>query len=130
MYREAPAPASVVVTAFNHHVIAMSTKDGKELWRTNVPGVPIRVTIVSDRVVALGESLSCLDLATGERLWRADVGRGVLLVTTSQVFVSTSGALTCVSLADGKILWRNDLPGTGYGAAGLAVPGASEQADL
>lgn len=129
MFRSA-APSPLVVTAFNGRVIALEAETGRVAWQVQQTG-PLRLEVTETRVVAGGgERLAIYDYATGTLIARLDMPGHTLLVVGDRVFVSSSGSLACVALDSGTIVWRNELPGTGYGAAALAVPGHAVQADF
>jgi outer membrane protein assembly factor BamB len=128
MFRSA-APGPLLVTAFNGRVIALEMQTGRVAWQVQQTG-PLRLEVTETRVIAGGgERLALYDYATGSVIAQLDLIVGTLMVVGDRVLVSSSGSLTCVALDTGTILWRNELPGTGYGAAALAVPGHSVQAD-
>jgi outer membrane protein assembly factor BamB len=128
MFRSA-APGPLVVTAFNGRVIALEMQTGRVAWQVQQTG-PLRLEVTETRVIAGGgERLGLYDYVTGSVIAQLDLIVGTLMVVGDRVLVSSSGSLTCVALHTGTIVWRNELPGTGYGAAALAVPGHSVQAD-
>ena len=129
MFRTA-APGPLVVTAFNGRVIALEAQTGRVAWQVQQTG-PLRLEVTETRVVAGGgDRLGIFDYATGSVIAQLELSVATLLIAGDRVYVSSSGSLTCVALDTGTILWRNELPGTGYGAAALAVPGHSVQADF
>jgi outer membrane protein assembly factor BamB len=128
MFRSA-APGPLLVTAFNGRVIALEMQTGRVAWQVQQTG-PLRLEVTETRVIAGGgERLALYDYVTGSVIAQLDLIVGTLMVVGDRVLVSSSGSLTCVALHTGTIVWRNELPGTGYGAAALAVPGHSVQAD-
>lgn len=132
MYRSPSNAPPLVVTAFGGFVVALRTEDGLEEWRQRLGGATVRIDVTTERVVAAaGGKIVVLDYATGEIQRTIPVAGEVstLLVVGSRVLVSQSGVMVCVDLEEGRELWRNELPGTGYGAAAIGVPGRTVQAD-
>ena len=80
-------------------VTAISKRDGRTLWKTELPG-----------------SLTGDDFVT-------------VLADDLFVFAHTEGKLHCLDLATGQILWSSKLPGYGYGIASLGFPGGSPAPD-
>lgn len=129
MYR-APLPEPpLVITAFHGGVIALDASTGEPRWRQTMEGELIRLHVTSERVIAVGGELVALDYASGRVLARLDTAGSTLLVVGERAYLSWQGVMTCVALDTYRVLWKNELPGTGYGAAALAVPGMVVQGD-
>ena len=121
---------SVVGDAYQElAILAVDARDGKPLWKVPSPlPVPDALAHADGRVFAgLGNgkfdqdadrpagALWCLDAATGQRLWEAKAGAGVLgtpaLMGSSVVFGSRDRSCRAVAQRDGKPLWRVDAGG-------------------
>jgi outer membrane protein assembly factor BamB len=133
MYRETEPLPPLLVTAFRGWVLALASDTGREVWRTRpFPEGLVRLHVDREQVVAAGlGGIVVLSYATGELLQQIQIegGTTALLVHGTRAFVSQNGTAIAVDLAAGKELWRNQLPGTGYGAAAIGVPGTVVQAD-
>jgi len=125
--------APFVLVALNGKVFALGRDDGRRAWTfeersTHTP----RVVAQQGYVLVLGESLACLEYATGRVLWRAQPGAcayGTLLADGDRVLVAGGGEVAAFDLAHGRRLWHEPFRGEGSGAVGLATPGAAAQAD-
>ena len=79
-------------------------------------------------LVGLKHHVAAISRTDGRELWSTELpgtmGQGFvsLLSDGAQVFAYTSGHLHCLDLATGRIVWTNEMPGYGYGLAGLALP--------
>jgi hypothetical protein len=132
VYREDLPAAPLVITTFNKQVIALNVSDGSVAWKTTMPAARVVVEGSVAYVVGNDGEVVALDYETGTRKWSVETGlsalRVTLLVARDVLFVSFSGEMACIAKG-GKLLWKNGLPGTGYGAAGLAVPGIAVHGD-
>ncbi|MQX37594.1 PQQ-binding-like beta-propeller repeat protein [Roseospira navarrensis] len=125
----APAPAvdqgAVIVAYSTGELFALRVETGAVLWqdsvttvrRTDAAGnlrdIRARPVMAGNRVYVVGHSglMTAIDLATGERIWQADLG-GVQQpwVAGRYLFVMTGEAdLAAVSAKDGSILWVTPL---------------------
>lgn len=125
----APAPAvdqgAVIVAYSSGELFALRIETGAVLWQDSVTGVRrtdaagnlrdirARPVIAGPRVYVLGHSglMTAIDLATGERIWQADVG-GVQQpwIAGRYLFVTTDEAdLAAISARDGRIVWVTPL---------------------
>jgi outer membrane protein assembly factor BamB len=115
-------------------VAALDPATGRTLWSTadaaryDTPlgGIGPRATpaIDGDRVFALGATgiLNALDLATGARIWRAELGlpppdygfAGSPLVDAGRVLVQAGSSLLAFDRGTGKRLWEVPTDGTSY----------------
>ncbi len=134
-YRDGAGPR-FLVTALNGWVVAMDTDTGKERWRVRleIGSGAMRVRATEDEVVAVGaEALLILSAATGEIRTRVELHEGqrptALLVVGRRAFVSHAGVTRCIDLDGARVVWANELPNTGFGPAGLAIPGLVDQSD-
>ncbi len=125
--------------ADDEFVLALSTADGRQLWRTrvgkvgpndermNFPGARSTPTVAGDHVVVLGSDgdLACLDAATGRILWaknlRTEFGGqpGAWAYAESplvdaDVIVCTPGGAEATIVAlnrnSGEVLWKCATP--------------------
>jgi len=98
---------------------AVALADGRRLWRIRRDGgLPGGVVLDGERLLAASDEpdgwLYCLRAATGEVLWRADVGPslGAPLVHGGLVLCGAlPGRVTACSLEDGEIVWQRPIPG-------------------
>ncbi len=71
-----------------------------------------------------GHTLLCVDAATGNELWRYDVGVSVFQPTVSNglvIFGATNGNIYALNLADGTMAWKTRVDPSGY-MAGNNLP--------
>ena len=155
MYRSPSSDSPLVVTAVSAVVTAFHRLTGQVAWRVALSpeerAWATRCEIVGDRVFTVhfrrenreglfhagAESarLTALDYGTGAVLFSVPLAVNLwtptLLVDRELVFIADGGVLHCVSATDGTGLWRAKLPEAEPGMVpiGLAVPGASAQAD-
>lgn len=94
-------------------------------WRAIVPGIDLRATyLCGDTVIAGAASeMWALDRVDGHVLWRADVGRGMSVVTPCGIArLAPDGALAVHGFATGERLLRTRIaPRTGGSCAGAVV---------
>jgi outer membrane protein assembly factor BamB len=98
---------------------AVNLVSGRRMWRTRQDGgVPGGMVVDGDRVLGLSDEpdgrLFCLDAATGDALWRADVGPGVgapVVHGTMALCAATRGRVTACDLESGEIIWQRPIPG-------------------
>jgi outer membrane protein assembly factor BamB len=136
MYRDPSALPPFVVTLFNERVIALDAETGEVEWSRDVRAARLLVDEAAVYLVSYDARVLALDYHTGSDLWSVDCGlptaggrsSGTILAGASVLFVSFAGMMVCVSKA-GKLLWANELPGTGFGHAAIAIPGAVAQGD-
>jgi outer membrane protein assembly factor BamB len=123
-----------VVTAFNGRVLAVRVEDGIEAWSVDVGMLgagPIRLSVQKRQVIATGpREVFVIEYATGDVRQRIPFrGATTMIVDGGIALVSRDGVLACLDLERGIVRWENELPGTGYGAAALGIPGKTIQAD-
>ena len=91
---------NILLLGLKHSVTAMSKRDGRILWKTELP-----TTLTgNDFVTVLSDGLF--------------------------VFAHTEGQLHCLDIANGQILWSNELRGYGYDVASLCFPGGTTAPDI
>jgi outer membrane protein assembly factor BamB len=133
MYRDEHTPAPLVITAFNHRVIALSAVDGSVAWQVSLHVERIVVDAHQVYCVSMTGSVVAHDYVTGAERWRVETGLSVagpasMLLARDILYVSLGGETAALSTR-GKLLWVNKLPGTGFGTAEIAVPGAVVHGD-
>jgi outer membrane protein assembly factor BamB len=114
-------------------VIALTTRDGKMVWKRPLPGrTESSPVVVGDMVIAGCEcgTLYAFDKKTGKPLWEADLGgqlKAAPAVSDGVAYIGDySGTLSAVRIDDGSIKWQSDSQGTGvsagafYGTAAVA----------
>ncbi|KAA5607673.1 PQQ-binding-like beta-propeller repeat protein [Roseospira marina] len=125
----APAPAvdqgTVIVAYSSGELFALRVETGAVLWqdsvttvrRTDAAGnlrdIRARPVMAGSRIYVVGHSglMTAIDLATGERIWQAELG-GVHQpwIAGRTLYVLTADAdLAAVSAEDGRILWVTPL---------------------
>ena len=133
MYREDLPAAPLLITTFNKQVIALSTTDGSIAWKIAMPAARVVVDGAVVYIAGNDGQVCAVAYESGNYHWRVQTDmsslRVTLMVTRDVLFVSFSGETACLTKG-GKILWKNTLPGTGYGAAGLAIPGIAVHGDF
>jgi outer membrane protein assembly factor BamB len=135
------------------YVIAFDAASGKRLWE--VPngdrfrnemgdGPRSTPTVEGTRVYAFGGTgtLSCLDAATGARLWTVDVVRqfgGVTpywgysespLIVGDRILINAGGrsaSIVAINKGDGKTLWQSHSDEAGYSSPMLLRTGSLQQ---
>jgi outer membrane protein assembly factor BamB len=98
---------------------AVGLASGRRVWRIRRGGaVPGGVVVEGQRVLGSTDEpegrLYCLDAATGDPLWIADVGAavGVPLVHGPLVLsAGLRGRVTACNLESGEIIWQRPVPG-------------------
>ncbi len=98
---------------------AVALADGRRRWRVRRDGgLPGGVVLEGGRLLAASDEpdgrLYCLAAATGETLWRADVGPslGPPLAHGDRVLCgSLPGRVTACGLESGAIIWQRPAPG-------------------
>jgi outer membrane protein assembly factor BamB len=85
----------ILLLGLKQSVTAISKREGRTLWKTELPG-----SVAGDSFVTV-------------------------LADDLFVFAHTEGRLHCLDLANGQILWSNELPGYGFGIASLCFPGGA-----
>ena len=87
---------------------------GECLWRSQRRCMPLTLAVAEDRVLfAEAEAVACLDLETGESLWRAPLADvRTLVVHGDTVFAATAHpkkvSLTALDLPTGDVLWNRE----------------------
>jgi outer membrane protein assembly factor BamB len=108
------AGGMVYVAGRDRRLTALSTSDGAVQWRTPLgffADAAVRPVLTPEGVVvatALGEAV-CVDAATGDVLWRRQVGAGVerqpIVAGDAVVVPATDGSLAAFS-AGGELAWK------------------------
>ena len=102
-------------------VVAVDTETGRTLWKWSDPKgdvMPETLAAAGNRAfVQVNESVACLDLASGRKLWTAgpggkgrssklSFGTNVLVVADGVVLSKLGANLVAFSAADGRKLWE------------------------
>jgi outer membrane protein assembly factor BamB len=114
-------------------VIALTTRDGKMVWRRPLPGrTESSPVVVGNKVIAGCEcgTLFAFDKKTGKTLWETDLGgelKAAPAVSNGVAYIGDySGTMSAVNVKDGSVKWQSDSQGTGvsagafYGTAAVA----------
>ena len=114
-------------------VIALTTRDGKMVWRHPLAGrTESSPVVVGDKVIAGCEcgTLYAFDKKTGKSLWETDLGgelKAAPAVSDGVAYIGDySGTMSAVNVRDGSVKWQSDSQGTGvtagdfYGTAAVA----------
>lgn len=114
-----PPPSRLVVAAGDTYVQAHEILTGRKVWEIRLSeSGPATVFVGAGRVfVGVGATLFCIDLESGQGLWKVPLYGGVggmhsrptLLVEGERVLVCANRALQCFAL-DGQELWREYFP--------------------
>ena len=105
--------------------MAVEAKTGKTAWQLDTKIVPMSLAADGERVVYHdGEAVVCLELSTGNKLWRTEVPRSPLIPTgwsPSMVmykdvilFSGQQRSLVVLSAEDGRQLWTSKLHPSGH----------------
>jgi len=100
-------------------LVAVDTATGKMLWTWTPNARPLPETLASDgknAYIRLGSGVACLDLRSGEELWRYEgggqtkrnsvtFGKETLVVADDVVLCNMAGNLTALSAQNGRRLW-------------------------
>ncbi|MFB6126114.1 MAG: PQQ-binding-like beta-propeller repeat protein [Halolamina sp.] len=109
------SPSTVVVGALDGPVVALDTTR-TERWRAATPGVTALSVAGGTAYVAGSETLTALDLATGDRLWTAPIntrGDTAPRLRDGDVYVGThDDAAVAVDAATGRRRWVADAEDT------------------
>src|SRR5918994_1511893 len=137
----------------NEYVIALDRATGKKVWETlngrryendRGDGPRSTPTVDGDRVYVLGGSgdLSCLENATGQKIWSINIVQkfgGVNpywgysespLIVGDRILINTGGrraGIVAVAKADGATLWQQHSDGAGYSSPVLMRTGSLNQ---
>ncbi len=135
------------------YVIALDRATGKKVWETQNgrrfqndrgDGPRSTPTVDGDRLYVLGGSgdLTCLDSATGQKIWSINIVQkfgGVNpywghsespLIVGDRILVNTGGrraGIAAVAKADGSTLWQQHSDGAGYSSPMLMRTGSLNQ---
>jgi outer membrane protein assembly factor BamB len=83
-------------------------------------------------VLGVKGSVVAVNKTTGVQLWTTHLKSSQFVSVAadhSHVYAHTHGELFCLQLQTGAHVWQNNLPGLGYGAASLVLPGLPASAD-
>ena len=106
---------TVYITSLDHHVYALETATGRELWATKLPGAMAGTPILSTdkRTLFVGNfdyDLYALDAISGEIRWKVEAENWVwgrpVLVDDRLFFGDLAGYLYAVNPNTGEVLWR------------------------
>ena len=135
------------------YVIALDRATGKKVWETQNgrrfendrgDGPRSTPTVDGDRLFVLGGSgdLTCLELATGKKIWSLNIVQkfgGVNpywgysespLIVGDRILVNTGGrraGIVAIAKADGATLWQQHSDGAGYSSPMLMRTGSLNQ---
>jgi outer membrane protein assembly factor BamB len=103
----------VFSASYDGDVVALSSKQGKRLWRTDTKAKLSAGPVANEDTVLVGTSdgeVIALEAATGKQRWRKQMSSEVLaapLITTDAAVIRTvDGGLHEVALADGASRWN------------------------
>lgn len=108
-------PELVFVASLDHHVYALETDSGREVWSTELPGGMAGAPVLSEdgEILYVGNfdySVYALDAATGEQLWRVAAENWVwgtpVLAGGKLFFGDLNGYLYAVQPQSGEVLWK------------------------
>ncbi len=106
-------------------VLAINLETGKQLWESKTPAI-VAMSLATDGQNVLfhsGDSIVCIDAASGKRRWQTPAGGvslsvgntdATLIIHKDVVLCASRKQLVALSIKDGRILWK--LPGArGFG---------------
>jgi len=110
----------------NRSVMAIQADTGNVLWKQQYPVAPL--TLAANRAGVFfhdGESVVCLNRATGETMWRSEAvarrsptpvsfGPRVIVYDDVVVFAGGTRSMTAFSAENGKTLWTAKHPPSGH----------------
>lgn len=106
---------TVYITSLDHHVYALETNTGRELWATKLPGAMAGTPVLSvdRRTLFVGNfdyDLYALDAGSGDIRWKVEAENWVwgrpALAGDKLFFGDLAGYLYAVNPNTGEVLWR------------------------
>ncbi|MFC7623628.1 PQQ-binding-like beta-propeller repeat protein [Microlunatus sp. GCM10028923] len=113
----------VVLTTIDGTAIAVSLRDGGELWRRSVGARTGTAPVVAGgSVIITGDdgTVTALDPATGEPYWDSTGSPGTVQVLGDTLITVSSDRIEARDLAGGTRTWRLPVPGTLTGSTVVA----------
>lgn len=109
---------TLYVTSLDHHVYALETDTGREMWATELPGAMAGSPVLSDDGETLyvgnfDHHLYALDASSGQQRWQVK-GNGWIwgrpvLAGEKLFFGDLAGYLHCVQPGTGEVLWQEQV---------------------
>lgn len=111
---------TLYITSLDHHIYALETETGREVWTTELPGAmagtPLLLDFGDGRTLMVGnfdQSLYALDAATGQQRWRVKAENWVwgqpALAGDKLFFGDLAGYLYAVNPESGAVLWQEQV---------------------
>ncbi|MGQ9575565.1 MAG: outer membrane protein assembly factor BamB family protein [Thermoguttaceae bacterium] len=99
----------------NSVLLAIKGETAKVLWRRETQPIPSLFLAIDQRrvIYQAGKTLSCLDLATGNRLWQVEQARGAgrtLIAHQGVVLIYAGNTLEARDGGSGELLWQKEVP--------------------
>jgi outer membrane protein assembly factor BamB len=119
---------AVYVGVANAALVALSAQDGRELWRTSVPGqLDAPPTLAGDHLyITLRDgSVAALDPATGQLIWREGAGptfSAGALVSEGTLYASALGDARMYDAENGQELWQHRIDSLSSSASPVLGP--------
>jgi outer membrane protein assembly factor BamB len=106
---------AIYITSLDHHIYALETETGRELWATKLSGAMAATPVLApdQRTLFVGNfdyDLYALDASSGDIRWTVDAENWVwgrpALAGDKLFFGDLAGYLYAVDLSSGQVLWR------------------------
>ncbi len=111
-------PETIYISSLDHHVYALETATGREIWSAELPGAMAGTPLLSaegDKLFVgnFDYSLYALDVKTGQQLWRVVAENWVWdrpeLAGDKLFFGDLGGNLYAVDPDSGEVLWSQQV---------------------
>lgn len=109
---------TLYITSLDHHIYALETNTGREIWDVELPGAMAGEPVLSEdgETLFVGNfdySLYALDAATGDQLWQIEAENWVwgrpTLAGEKLFFGDLGGYLYAVNPGTGEVLWQEQV---------------------
>ncbi|HMP17338.1 MAG TPA: PQQ-binding-like beta-propeller repeat protein, partial [Gemmatales bacterium] len=118
----------VYLGTIDGNLLALSLKDGKELWKYATKAVQLKASAaVKDGMVVIGDGegiVHALDASTGQKLWtfttQGEIISSANITSDNRVLVGSNDEhLYCLDLKTGKDYWKYRIEGPINGSPGI-----------
>jgi outer membrane protein assembly factor BamB len=117
--------------SMDHFIYAIS-KDGDQLWSTEMAGAVVGSVVLSEDgarlfVGSIGAEMVALDTSDGSIIWAYAADDSVwgraAIVDETLYFGDSSGAVFALNVSDGQLLWRQSFTGSIIGGLSVLADG-------